>query len=87
MSAHGFHDDSNSDLNANDAAGAIRQISAEDFLHFGVRSVAYVRPVTIEGKPVFAVHGADGSPLVLAETPELARHAIQENDMAPVALH
>ena len=65
----------------------LERISSQDFLALGVNDVAYVKPVVVGGKPVFAVHAADGQQIAVMANLELALTAIRRNDMEPLSIH
>lgn len=50
-------------------------------------NVAYVRPVTVEGEDVYAIHGSDGAPLGVAPNRELAFAAIRQHGLEPADAH
>ena len=65
----------------------LHQISVEQLAELGVQQIAYVRPVlTVQGA-AFGVFAANGAPLAVADSEELARAAIMQSDMAPVSVH
>lgn len=63
------------------------QLSSTEFTALGVGAVAYVKPVTAEGKTAFAIHGADGTPLALAANRDLAFAVVRQNELEPVSVH
>lgn len=65
----------------------LRGLDAKDFLDLGADHIAYVREIEFLGKPHFAVHGADGQPLTIAPSHDLALHAISETALEIVTLH
>lgn len=65
----------------------LRQITDEDFREFGLEQIAYIRPLQVDEQSVFAVHGADGSPLSVMESFEEAQAIIIHHDMKPVTVH
>ena len=65
----------------------LRQTSASDLAVLGVRDLAYVRPVMVDGAPGFAIHAADGTQLALAPTRYHALALIRENDLEPASVH
>lgn len=65
----------------------LREISAQDFLALGKEQVAYVRPVEIDGKQAFAVHAADGTPIIVLENYKSAIHLLAREEMFPATLH
>ncbi len=65
----------------------IRHLSEKEFSELGVAQVAYVKPVTVGGKLVFAIHAANGIPMALAEGREVALAAIAQHEMLPAQVH
>lgn len=64
-----------------------REMSSMDFAAYGLQELAYVKPVVVEGDLAFAVHGADGTPLAVLATRDLAFAVVRQNDMEPVSAH
>ncbi len=62
-------------------------LSKQDFLSFGMRDLAYIRPVIVEDRQVYAVHAANGIPLSVTEDFSAAISTIADNDLQAVALH
>ncbi|MFA5120212.1 MAG: DUF1150 family protein [Zavarzinia sp.] len=62
-------------------------MTPEDLAALGGGALVYVKPVVVDGKNVVAVHAADGSPLALAETRDLAFAAALQHEMQPVSVH
>jgi hypothetical protein len=54
---------------------------------FETPNVAYIKAVVVDGQPMYAIHGGDGSPLAVAPTRELALAAVRQNGMDPVDAH
>lgn len=65
----------------------LRQISAQDFLTFGMHEVAYVRPIFQQGHVVWSLHAADGTALAVQNSPHLAAVMARQNDLEPVSLN
>ena len=65
----------------------IRHLSDTQFAELGVAQVAYVKPVTAQGKIVFAIHAANGAPMALAEDRDVALAAIAQHEMLPALVH
>lgn len=65
----------------------IRHITPEVLASLGGGVLVYVKPVTVEGKDVVAVHGADGALLALLENREMAFAAAVQYEMQPVSVH
>lgn len=62
-------------------------LTLEDFRDMGAHVVAYVRPVAMRGKTLYAVHAADGTPLSLVDSEDKALDTIEHHDMEPVRVH
>jgi hypothetical protein len=65
----------------------IRHLSAKQFVALGVSQVAYVKPVMMNGARAFAIHGADGTPMAVAEDEDVALAAIAQHEMVPTRVH
>ncbi|MCB8880321.1 DUF1150 family protein [Acidisoma cellulosilytica] len=65
----------------------IRQITTAQLAQLGVSRLAYIKPVSVAGEAVFAIHGADGTPMAVAPNQELAWEAILEHEMVPTLVH
>lgn len=66
---------------------SLKNLSLSDLLVFGLNNVAYLKPVTVNGQDVFAIHAADGSQLALVASREIGVAAMVEHDLEPVSLH
>ena len=64
-----------------------KQLSAQDFLAFGVEQVAYVRRVKMLDRFVYAIHAADGTPLSVVDSETLALQAVAQHELDPVRVH
>jgi len=62
-------------------------MGAHDFAMFGVPVVAYVKPVSIGGHRAFSLHSADGTPLEMLETEDLAALSAHQRNLLPVVVH
>ena len=65
----------------------IRQITTDQLAKLGVSRLAYIKPVTVGGEDVFAIHAADGTPMAVAPNRELAWGAIIEHEMVPTLVN
>ncbi|MFO1025662.1 MAG: DUF1150 family protein [Acetobacteraceae bacterium] len=65
----------------------IRHLSAEQLGALGVSQIAYVKPVTLNGQPGFAIHAADGTPMAVAGDRSVAVAAILQHEMQPLSVH
>lgn len=57
------------------------------FLALGSMNVAYIKPVTIDGLTVYAIHAADGQELAVFDERDVAFVAARQNDLEPVSVH
>jgi len=74
----------------NEVTGAVfdpRALTESQFAQLGAGQVAYVKAVVVDGKQVFAIHAANGTPMALAEDQAVAVAAIIQHEMAPAAVH
>jgi hypothetical protein len=65
----------------------LRDLSPEQFAQLGTPDVAYFKPVIFKGQSVYAVHTADGSPVALAESRDIAIQLALDNDLHPIWVH
>ena len=91
-------DNMNKETETNQANPAITQ---EALAHLGDGRLAYVKPVRSEdvasmfpqapeiapGVQLFALHGADGTPIMLTDSRESALANAWSNELEPVSLH
>lgn len=61
----------------------IRDISLADLQQLGMPSVAYLKPVMMNGATAYAIHAADGTQMAVAADRALAIAAVIENEMYP----
>ena len=66
---------------------SLKNLTQNDLLVLGLNDVAYLKPATVDGKPVFAIHAADGSQLAYVETREVGLAAMHQHGVEPVTLH
>lgn len=69
-----------------DARDFLKGLSSQDFLRIGMNEIAYMRPLTEEGRS-FGVYAADGTQLGVLESKARALEAMRHNDLMPVTLH
>ncbi len=82
-------------------AHAAPALSPEQFAHLGDGMIAYVKPMRSEdicrlypdapdvgpGLTVFALIGANGAPISIADSPQGALGSAREHDLRTVSLH
>lgn len=77
-----------SDNTKNDKnATVLMDLAVHDLANLGIGEVAYIKHVEVEGKPAFAVHGANGQPLAVVTDRELAFAVTRQNDLEPLSVH
>lgn len=62
-------------------------ISTESLALFGLDSLAYVRPIHLNGRCIHVIHAADGTPLSIATDRAVADITIRQYEMEPVSVH
>lgn len=65
----------------------LRRLSPLAWARFGVQSIAYARPVVVNGQAAVAIHAADGTPIGAAPTLALATAAIVQHGMGAALVH
>lgn len=71
----------------NSQGSSWRPMATEAFAMLGAPSLAYVRPLEIEGEMAYGIFAANGQPLGAARTIEDAFAAAVEHDLKPVNVH
>jgi hypothetical protein len=66
---------------------SLRRMTAEQLLHLGACLVAYLKTGTCDGETVWMLYGADGSPLAVADTLEMAVETAVERGLGFVTVH
>ena len=66
---------------------SVRGLTGSALAMLGVGEWAYIKPTSHEGAVAFAVHAADGRPLAMIESRELAIATVRRNDLEPLSLH
>lgn len=64
-----------------------RTISPSDFADWGMPEVAFIKRVETDGEIGWAIHAADGTPMGLASSRELAFAAVTQHELEPVSVH
>ena len=65
----------------------IRDISPDQLQKLGMPSVAYLKPVLVNGTMGYSIHAADGTPMAMAADRDVAIATILENEMHPTWVH
>ena len=70
-----------------DQTERISPISPQDLRVLGLQEVAYIKPVTVDGKAAYAIHSADGREVAIMASRQVALAAIRQNDLEPLSVH
>ena len=65
----------------------IRHISTEQLAQLGLQQIAYVKPIVVNGSAAFAIHAADGTPIMLTDSREAAIANAWSNELQAVSVH
>ena len=65
----------------------LRTMTEGELALLAAESIAYVKPVEVDGKTVYAIHGADGRAMGWAPDRELAFAALKQQDIEPASVH
>ena len=68
-------------------AEELRQLSPLAWARYGAESIAYARPVVVNGQAAVSIHAADGTPIGAAPTLALATAAIVQHGMGAALVH
>ena len=70
-----------------DSRSALRSMSSEQLLDLGMNEVVYLKSGMCDGKMLFVIFGADGTPVVVADTVDAALETVIEQGLGFVAVH
>jgi hypothetical protein len=65
----------------------VRHLSEQQLAALGVSHIAYVKPVMVNGVRGFAIHAADGTPMAVTDSRDVAIAAVMQHDMLPLSVH
>lgn len=65
----------------------LRQISPEGLFNLGASEVIYVKSLEAEGKTMFALHAANGTPVAAVDSRDAAIALARQNDMTLLSVH
>lgn len=68
-------------------AEELRRLSPLAWARYGAQSIAYARPVVVNGQAAVAIHAADGTRIGAAPTLALATAAIMQHGMGAALVH
>ncbi|HRQ60410.1 MAG TPA: DUF1150 family protein [Alphaproteobacteria bacterium] len=70
-----------------DARSALKNLSHQDFLNFGVQQIAYIKPIKLDEGKGYAIHAADGTALSVMDSLDGAITLARHNNLYPVTIH
>jgi len=62
-------------------------LSDQDMTMLGMERMAYIKPITVKGDLLFAVHAADGTEIAILANREVAFAAVRQHSLEPVDIH
>lgn len=62
-------------------------ITPEELAIFGIEDMAYIKPVTVNGRRIQVIHAADGTLLTVAMDRDLAFVTIRQHELSPQSVH
>jgi hypothetical protein len=86
MEMHQFNENRQAGV-AQDSRSALRQMTSEQLLHLGMDQVVYLKSGMCDGKVLFVLFGADGTPVVAEDDVEVALETAIEQGLSFVAVH
>ncbi len=72
---------------AMNALDELRAMSERELAILGLRDLAYVMRVVVDGKHVYSIHAADGTMIDVMDDRDLAFAAARRYDLDPVSVH
>jgi len=67
---------------------SMKLISKQDFLHFGVDQIAYIKSLPVDKENTqYGVYSADGKEIVVMDSYPTAIALVRQNDLYPVQVH
>ena len=61
--------------------------SAVNLSTYGLETLAYVKPVMMDGKRFHSIHAADGTPLTVIAERDLAFATVRQHELEPTSVH
>ncbi len=65
----------------------IRTMSETELAILGLRDLAYVKPVVVDGEHAYSIHAADGTTIGVSDDRDLAFAAVRQHDLEPLSVH
>jgi hypothetical protein len=54
---------------------------------YGIKTMAYIKPITVDGRLYHSIHAADGTPLTIITERDAAFALVRQNEMEPASVH
>ena len=67
--------------------GKFKAITPQEFVSLGMQHLAYIKPVTVNDRPMFSIHAADGTPMAVMEDRVVAEAAVRQHELEPMSVH
>ena len=87
MEMHRLNDIDGQTKVTRDSRSALRWMSSEQLLDLGMNQVVYLKSGICDGKMLFVLFGADGTPVVVADNVDTAVETAIEHGLSFVAVH
>jgi hypothetical protein len=69
------------------SAAADMPMTTATFTDLGQGHVAYIKKLVTEAGTLWAIHAANGEPLAVMESRDVALSVLRQNDLEPTGLH
>lgn len=73
--------------NDNSTIQSLRVISQAGLAMWGMSELAFVKRVVVNESVGWSIHAADGTPMGMAPTRDIAFAAIKQHELEPVSVH
>ena len=76
-------------MQSNDKALFVRKTASlhSDLGSYGLETLAYIKPIIIDGQKRHSIHAADGTPLTIIPERALAFATVRQHDLEPASVH
>lgn len=64
-----------------------RTPSLGSFGTFGMKTLAYIKPIVVDGQLFHSIHAADGTPLQVTSERDAAIALVLQNELEPASVH
>jgi hypothetical protein len=65
----------------------VRKTPSLSFGAYGIKTMAYIKPVKIDGQTYHSIYAADGTPLKVLAKREEAFALARQNELEPASVH